>query len=94
MELNEHFNLLVQVILVEEGMKFVYVLQVIAIIATDGVWIGPQSTKLVNPLVSKLPRETAGMNALRPRATGRCWVSVSTGRGVCSLKAQRPLGIL
>jgi hypothetical protein len=77
MELNEHFDLLVQVALVEEGMKFVYVLQVTAMIATDGVRICPQSTRLVNPLVSKLLRETAGMSALRPRTTGRCSVSVS-----------------
>jgi hypothetical protein len=54
MELNKHFNLLVQVALVEEGIKFMYVLQVTAMIAMDGVQICPQSTRLINPLVSKL----------------------------------------
>jgi hypothetical protein len=77
MELNEYFDLVVQVALVEEGMKFVYVLQVTAMIVMDGVWICPQSTRLVNPLVLKLLWETAGKSAPRPRTTGRCLVSVS-----------------
>jgi hypothetical protein len=41
MELNKHFNLLIQVALVKEGMKLIYILQVTVMILMDNVQVSP-----------------------------------------------------